>query len=126
MRKAAGKTMDALVDTLAADMCPAASAADRAVVCRYVRDTVEVMPDYLRLGFRWLAVLFDWWSVPLRGARFHRLSLTHRRSQVAAWRASRLGFRRSMIAFYTTFTAFGLYSQVQDDDDGVETDKAAA
>jgi hypothetical protein len=117
--------MDALVDTLAMEVCPTASAADRTVVCRYVRDTVEVMPDYLRLGFCWLAVMFDWWSLPLRGARFHRLDQAQRQAQVGAWRTSRLGFRRSMIAFYATFTAFGLYSQVQDDD-GIETDKVAA
>ncbi|KRA84432.1 hypothetical protein [Altererythrobacter sp. Root672] len=125
MRKAADRATDALVDTIAIEMCPAASVADRAVVCHYVRETVEVMPDYLRVGFRWLAVLFDWWSVPLRGTRFHRLDHPGRQAQVAAWRESRVGFRRSMIAFYTTFTAFGLYSQVQDDGD-VETDKVAA
>lgn len=125
MRKAAERAMDALVDTLAAEIYPAATAADRAVVRDYVRDTVELMPDYLRLGFRGLAILFDWSSLPRSGARFHNLDHSDRSRRVAAWRESRVGFRRSMIAFYTTFTTFGLYSQVQDDG-GLETDKAAA
>jgi hypothetical protein len=125
MRKAAGRAIDALVDTLATEMCPAASATYRAVVCRYVRETVNVMPDYLRLGFLWLALLFDCWSLPTHGARFHGLNQKRRSAQVTSWRTSRIGFCRSMIAFYTTFTAFGLYSQVADGDD-VETDKVAA
>lgn len=125
MRKAAERAMDALVDHLAVEMCPDVSAADRAVVCRYVGDTVEVMPDYLRLGFRWLTLLFDWWSLPLCGARFRGLDQTRRRAQIAAWRTSGVGYRRSVIAFYTTVTAFGLYSQVEESG-GMETAKVAA
>lgn len=105
-----------LVDGLIDEVRPETGEDQRAMVRAYVLATVGAMPDYLRLAFMGLALLFDGWSLPLHGQRFHRLGRAQRLRQIAAWRGSRLGFRRSFVAFFTTFVAFGLYSEVYGQD----------
>src|SRR3546814_4936588 len=68
------------------------------------------MPDYMRLSIRILTLLFDTWSYPIKGKPFHRLPLSQRIDQVAAWENSRLEFRHGLIVFYRSFATFGLYS----------------
>src|SRR3546814_12891212 len=54
--------------------------------------------------------LFRSWSYPIKGKPFHRLPLSQRIDQVAAWENSRLEFRHGLIVFYRSFATFGLYS----------------
>src|SRR3546814_13332296 len=68
------------------------------------------MPDYMRFSIRILTLLFDAWSYPIKGKPFHRLPLSQRIDQVAAWENSRLEFRHGLIVFYRSFATFGLYS----------------
>lgn len=100
--------MDVLVDELQPEVGPD----ERAIVRDYVAATLEAMPDYFRLGFRVLALVFDLWSIPRHGRRFSSLGPAERYRQLVAWRNGRLSFQRSMVAFYGTFTTFGLYSIV--------------
>lgn len=109
-RGATRRCVEALVDVLIDECRPALPADDRNLVKQYVSATLTGMPDYFQLGFRILALVFDFAALPVHGHRFTRLAPTERCRHVAAWRGSRIGFRRAMIAFYTTFACYGLYS----------------
>lgn len=109
-------SITALVDSLIDEVRPETDSDQRVMICVYILATVAAMPDYLRLAFRCLALLFDWWSLLLHRQRFHHLDQAQRLRQIDAWRSSRLGFRRSFVAFFATFTAFGLYSEVYGQD----------
>lgn len=109
-RGATRRCVEALVDVLIDECRPALPPGDRNVVKQYVSATLTGMPDYFQLGFRVLALVFDFAALPVHGHRFTRLAPAGRCRHVAAWRGSRIGFRRAMIAFYTTFACYGLYS----------------
>ncbi|NWH09393.1 MAG: hypothetical protein HXY22_12250 [Alphaproteobacteria bacterium] len=81
-------------------------------VALYVLATHARMPDYLRVAFRFLTLLFDASSLLFRGKPFHRLSFAQRVAQIAWWERSFLQFAASFIAFHRTFTTFGFYSEV--------------
>lgn len=99
-----------LVDRLMDDHYPALREAERAQVRAYVLATVAGMPDFFRLGFHMLAWLFEFAPV-LRGERrFSRLTPLRQSLHVVRWRRSAIGPLRSMIAFYASFSAYGLYS----------------
>lgn len=115
------KTIAALVDTIIEEAGIPASPEDRDFTERYVRQTIDQMPDYFRLGFRILALAFAFASVPAQGRRFHLLAKEDRQKQLRNWRRSSLAFRRSMIAFYESFALFGIYSNVHR---GVDADFA--
>ena len=110
------RSLAALVDSLIDEVRSETDGDQRMMIRAYILATVAAMPDYFRLAFRCLALLFDWWSLPLHGRRFHRLDGAQRLRQIEAWRGSRFGFRRSFVAFFATFTAFGLYSEVYGQD----------
>lgn len=112
----ADRSIAALVDSLIDEVRPETDSDQRAMIRAYILSTVGMMPDYFRLAFGCLALLFDWWSLPLHGRRFHHLDGAGRLRQIDAWRGSRLGFRKSFVAFFATFTAFGLYSEVYGQD----------
>lgn len=99
-----------LVDRLVDAQCAATPEDDRAHVRRYVLATLAAMPDFFRLGFRALAYVFEYAPL-LRGKpRFSRQDRAGQAAHVARWRRSPLGPMRSMIAFYASFAAYGLYS----------------
>jgi hypothetical protein len=77
----------------------------------FLLDQHRRMPDYLRLPFRCLTLLFDAWSLPLTGRPFHRASAAQRSRQLRAWKNSRLGFRRDFIKFYESLALFAWYSE---------------
>src|SRR3546814_8244315 len=81
-----------------------------APVSAFLLETHSKMPDYMRFSIRILTLLFDAWSYPIKGKPFHRLPLSQRIDQVAAWENSRLEFRHGLIVFYRSFATFGLYS----------------
>jgi hypothetical protein len=74
------------------------------------------MPDYLRMAFRILTLLFDASSYPFKGKPFHRLGLAERIAQIKAWESSRLQFRRALMTYYRTMAVFGLYSELYGQD----------
>src|SRR5271166_2356935 len=80
-------------------------------VARFICQQHRRMPDYLRVPFLLLTLLFDLWPL-LRGKSqpFHCLSLAERQRQILAWRCSRLGFRRDFVRFYEGLTVFGFCS----------------
>ena len=119
--RCAGAIVDVLIDEVRPDMAEAGREAVRA----YVIATIDAMPDYFRLGFHGLAALFNLTSLLRSGRSFRRLAPERRKGQVMAWRTSRLSFQRSMIAFYATFTGFGLYSLTYPDDCPVNGRQAA-
>ncbi|MGK9201241.1 hypothetical protein [Sinorhizobium meliloti] len=87
----------------------------------FILETQARMPDYLRLVFRVLTLIFDAWPYVVTGKPFHRLDLARRIDQVEHWGRSRLTFRQAVIAFYRSFTIFVLYSELSKEDahDGV-------
>lgn len=106
----------ALVESLIDEVRPETDREQRAMIHGYVLAMVGAMPDHLRLAFHCLASLFDGWSLLRHGRRFHGLDGAGRLRQIDAWRGSRLGFQRSFVAFFATFTAYGLYSEVYGQD----------
>lgn len=70
------------------------------------------MPDYLRLIFRILTLIFDLWPCVVTGKPFHALSLARRIDQIRRWESSRLQFRSGLITFYRALTTFRFYYEV--------------
>ncbi|WP_395394188.1 hypothetical protein WBP07_02985 [Novosphingobium sp. BL-8A] len=99
-----------LVDTLVDEQCATVREDARAQVRAYMLATLAAMPDFFRLGFHILAYLFEFTPILHGERRFSRLVLARRQAHVARWRGSSLGPMRSMIAFYASFSAYGLYS----------------
>ncbi|MGH8336706.1 MAG: hypothetical protein ACRETL_07810 [Gammaproteobacteria bacterium] len=114
-------TIKAIADTVIQDMCATATAGQRGITQDYILKTVESMPDYFSLGFKALATIFGLWSVPRYGRLFHRLPPAQRLAQLVRWRDTGFGFQNSMVAFYTTFVAFGLNSELHQEADNVRS-----
>jgi hypothetical protein len=89
-------------------------------VARFVLQVHARMPDHLRLALRLLTLLFDAWPYPTTGRPFHALDRAQRRARVRTWEQSRLGVRRSLIAFYKSFAIYGLYAELYGADARVE------
>ncbi|TCM21398.1 hypothetical protein EDF56_10162 [Novosphingobium sp. PhB165] len=105
-----GRIVAPLVDTLVDDQCAATREHERVMVQDYVLATVAAMPDFFRLGFHLLAYLFEYAPILHGEARFSHLVPARRKAHVARWRGSAIAPLRSMIAFYASFSAYGLYS----------------
>ncbi len=111
------KCVRAIVNILLRQELPSARQSENVEsIVTYVLATHAGMPDYLRLAFRILTVVFDAWPYPATGKPFHRLSSDRREDQVNRWRSSRLQIRSGLIAFYRTFTIFGVYSEIYEQD----------
>lgn len=94
---------------------PAALAPDHDAAVTRIADfmlaTHAGMPDYLRLAFRILTLVFDAWAYGSAGKPFHQAGRSQRLAQVAAWEASRLTPRRALVVFYRTFATYGVYCE---------------
>jgi hypothetical protein len=101
-----------IVDVLIDEIRPECCVNQRYVITNYLVDTIRAMPDYMQFGFRTLTSLFYLASFVRHGKYFADLSPQRRLAHVNAWRNARLSFKRSLLAFYTTFTTFGVYSVV--------------
>jgi len=108
-----GRVVFALADTFvhSGDAGDLMDLVDLVPVAHFLLQTHARIPDYLRLPLRVLTLAFDAWGVVTAGRPFHRLPLEARRRQVAAWKGSRLGFRRDLIKFFETLAVFGIYSE---------------
>lgn len=104
----------ALVDTMAeqagAEQAGAKARADQAA-SEYLLAVHERLPDYLRMAFRILILLFDAWAYASAAQPFHCLDHERRARQVAAWERSRLAFRRDLMGFHRAIAAFALHSE---------------
>ncbi len=113
-------TVAALTDSIVRDLCGGTGTDApeiRAAVTRFVLEQHGRMPDYLRLPFKVLTLVFDIWPVPLAGRPFHRLPHERRLRQIRAWRKSALGFRQNLIKFFETLIVWGWYSEVYRSDE---------
>ena len=111
------KCVLAIADTLIRQELPAPEKPENAgTIGAYLLAAHAAMPDYLRLAFRILTVVFDAWSYPAAGKPFHLLSPDRRVDQLRRWQRSRLQIRPALISFYRTLTFFGLYSDLYEQD----------
>jgi hypothetical protein len=69
-------------------------------VVRFVAGQRARLPDFLRPVLGLLTVLFSVQCAVCHGRLFHRLDHQVRWRHVAAWRQSKLGFRRDFVRFY--------------------------
>ncbi|QIG50156.1 hypothetical protein G5V57_21985 [Nordella sp. HKS 07] len=105
--------VSALTDTLVRiDRPNSSEQVNLAPIVAFLQATLARMPDYLRLVFRILTLVFDAWPLIVSGRPFHRLDLARRIDQVERWQRSRLTFRQALIAFYRSFVIFALYSEL--------------
>src|SRR4051794_107600 len=81
-------------------------------VVGFVTRQLGRMPDFTRLPFRMLIVLFGLQTLLLYGTPFAGASGGLRAQQVSHWRASRLGFRRDFIRFFDSLVVFSAASEV--------------
>jgi hypothetical protein len=114
MRLSFERTIFALAEAIVRDRCRFEDAVDQhscATVAGFLLDQHRRMPDYLRMPFRCLTLLFDAWALPFTGRPFHRSSLVQRSRQIRAWRGSALGVRRDLVRFYESLAIFAWYSE---------------
>lgn len=93
---------------------------DRSAMTRAVTDYLLAVhhrtPDYLRLPFRLLVLLFDASPVLLRGWTFHRLDADQRIAWIEKWEGSRLEVCRRLMEMYGSLAMFGIYSEIHGKD----------
>lgn len=115
------KCAAALVETLVRqEMPPGKHVDDTSALTDYILATHARMPDYLRLAFRILTLIFDAWPYLSTQKPFHQMDHERRARQLRRWQQSRLPIRASLIGFYRAFTIFGLYSRFYGQDVGCE------
>ncbi|WP_375194386.1 hypothetical protein [Sphingobium sp.] len=81
-------------------------------VADYLLAVHSRIPDYLRLPFRVLILIFDASPLPMRGRPFHRLDSDQRIAWISAWEGSRLELCRRLMEMYGSLALFGLYSEL--------------
>jgi hypothetical protein len=73
---------------------------------------VNNMPRHLSLAMSLLTILFDWYGVIRRGARFVSQSSESQQRQIQQWRNSRITILREFVQFYEKLLAFIYYSLI--------------
>ena len=114
------KCVGAIAETMIGQQAPWPSKESGKIVTGFLLETHSKMPDYLRLAFRVLVVVFDMWSYPASGKPFHRLDIARRTRQLDGWEHSRLGSQRTLIVFFRALTTFGLFSEIYKSDCEIE------
>jgi choline dehydrogenase-like flavoprotein len=79
---------------------------------RFVLAQHARMPDYLRLPFRVLTLLFTYWSGFPRPGSYRNLDPDRRWSRIAGMRRSILGPFRDLIRFYEGLAIFGFHEEL--------------
>ena len=106
------KCVRAIAETMARQgPLPTTAEAPVAGVAKFLMATHARMPDYMRFGTWILVMTFDAWPYPTAGRPFHRLGLKRRSHQLERWEQSRMGFRRSLVAFFRALVTFGLSTE---------------
>lgn len=86
-------------------------------VARFLREVLRQMPDYLRIAFRILTIVFDASALVFHAKPFHRLPLGARARLVDAWSRTAVPFAPSFIAFFVTFGTFCISSDLHGGED---------
>jgi hypothetical protein len=76
---------------------------------------VKNMPRHLALAMSMVTILFDWYGVIRRGARFVSQSSESQQRQIQQWRNSPIVTLREFIQFYEKLLAFIYYSLIDSD-----------
>jgi hypothetical protein len=76
----------------------------------FIMEQNSRMPDYTRLPFKVLTILFDAIEIISSGRPFHRLPQEQRWERLAKWRVSRISFFRDFVRFYEGLVVFCWYS----------------
>lgn len=79
-------------------------------VVRYVLAQHAGMPDYLRLPFAALTVVFGLTAVAFTGRTFHALPHERRWRVVEAWRRLPVSFARDLLRFYEGLVVFAWFT----------------
>lgn len=79
-------------------------------VVRYVLAQHAAMPDYLRLPFAVLTVVFGAAALVLAGRPFHALPHERRWRVVTTWKRLPVSFARDLIRFYESLVVFGWFT----------------
>lgn len=79
-------------------------------VARFVLARHAAMPDYLRLPFALLTVVFDAAALLLAGRCFHALPPERRWRVVERWRRLPVGYARDLLRFYESLVVFGWFT----------------
>jgi choline dehydrogenase-like flavoprotein len=69
------------------------------------------LPDFLRMPMEMLTRGFDLAGILRTGALFHSGSEATRAKQIAAWKKSKISFKRDLIRYYESLATFALYSR---------------
>ncbi|MFO7718808.1 MAG: hypothetical protein R6W85_00020 [Gillisia sp.] len=102
-----------IIDALIADFKTAGRDTARPIIEKtslFVLSRHSNMPDYLRLPFRALTLIFDSAPILTHGRPFHRLSGTLRKQIVKKWKSSSISFKNDFIRFFETLGIFAFYS----------------
>jgi hypothetical protein len=113
------KTVRAITEAVLWEWIGPDSVTSAGPVAEFVMAQHSRMPDYLRLPLMSLTLLCDSWPVWLGfGRPLHGLPMDQRCRVLAAWKRSRVGFRRKLIKFYESLVVFGWAAEYQDHRDG--------
>lgn len=82
------------------------------IVAAYLQNVHERSPDYLRLPFRVLTMIFDASSYFKYGKPFHALDGVPRIAQISVWERSRFETCRRLMEMYNSLALFCLYSEL--------------
>jgi len=85
-------------------------------VVRFVAGQYARSPDYMRVPFWILTLVFDAAPLLTHGRVFHRLETDQRIARINRWRNSSFGPLRDFIRYYEGLTVFGWYAIVEERD----------
>ena len=78
-------------------------------IVRFVVDQQGRMPDYMRLPFKLLTVLFDLCGLAHGGRPFHSLTHPARWRQIESWRRAPFAPARDFVRFYESLAVYRWY-----------------
>jgi hypothetical protein len=110
------RTLHALADSIIYERCMNVETGldhSPGTVSNFLVEQYTRLPDYLRLPFKCLILVFDAWALLYRGRPFHRLSHDQRWLLIQAWQQSPISFFRDLMKFCETLSIFSWYSLEQ-------------
>jgi hypothetical protein len=109
------RTIHGLVASIIQEQCPQGEAdVSRSLnmVVHFLSEQYAHLPDYLRVPFKCLVLVFDAWALLCTGRPFHRLPHERRWRQIQAWKRSSCGLCRDLMKFFEMLTVFAWYSEI--------------
>ena len=107
------RTLHALADSIIYERCmnvEADSYHSPGTVSNFLVEQYTRLPDYLRLPFKCLVLVFDAWALLYTGRPFHCLSHDQLWPLIQAWQQSSISFFRDLMKFCETLSMFIWYS----------------